>query len=57
MQEEYVKVSAEVRKLIQGRDKARQASLWAEADALRQRVRDLGFLLEDSEDGVRITRA
>ena len=58
MKEEYIKVPAEVRELVQVRDKVRQKGLWAEADVLRQRIRDLGFKVEDIQDGgVRITKA
>jgi len=41
----------EVKKLVEERESARQAKKWAEADNLRQRVLDLGWVIEDETFG------
>ncbi|MCH7568805.1 MAG: cysteine--tRNA ligase [Nanoarchaeota archaeon] len=56
MKEEHVKVPAEVRKLIRAREQARRNKMWVEADILRQRVREKGFILEDTEEGVKVRK-
>jgi cysteinyl-tRNA synthetase len=43
----------EARALIEERGRARAAKDWARADALRQELRRLGILVEDTPDGVR----
>ena len=48
-----VELPDEVSRLIAEREKARRARDWAEADALRARIGELGYALEDTPDGVR----
>jgi len=43
--------SAEIEKLIEERNSARKSKDWAKADALRQRLKDMGIVLEDSPKG------
>ena len=43
----------EVARLVDLREDARRAQEWAEADALRQQIADLGFEIEDTPDGPR----
>jgi cyanophycinase-like exopeptidase len=47
---------AEVAELIAQREDARRARDWAEADALRQRIADMGFEVQDTPDGPRWRR-
>jgi len=56
MKEEDVKITAEIKKLINAREYARKKKMWAEADVLRQRIREKGFVLEDTAKGVRVRR-
>jgi hypothetical protein len=44
---------ADVARLISLREDARQAQHWAEADALRQRIAELGFEVQDTHQGPR----
>jgi cysteinyl-tRNA synthetase len=46
-------LSAEAKILIARREEARKAKNWVDADNLRARLRDLGVIIEDTEDGVR----
>ncbi len=41
----------EVEKMIEGRTKARARKDWAKADAIRDRLQDMGIVLEDGPDG------
>jgi cysteinyl-tRNA synthetase len=42
--------------LVRQRDEAREARDWARADALRDRLVELGWLVEDGPDGTRVRR-
>jgi cysteinyl-tRNA synthetase len=55
MQEE--KAPDQVMKLIEEREKARKDRDWAAADTLRQRIKELGYLVEDSTEGPNIRKA
>ncbi len=48
---------AEVRELAGAREAARKARNWAESDRLRDRLRDLGVLVEDTGAGQKLRRA
>ena len=50
-EEEKVKVPREVLELVEEREKLRKAKLWVEADLFRERVREKGFDVEDTEKG------
>jgi len=47
------KLSMEVEKLIKEREEARKKKDWKKADALREKIRELGYALEDAVEGVR----
>lgn len=49
IKEEKIKISLEVRRLINKREELRKNKKWAEADVLRERIRELGYLIEDSD--------
>ncbi len=51
------KAPDQVMKLIEEREKARENRDWAAADALRQRIKELGYLVEDSTEGSQIRKA
>lgn len=44
-------VPAEVRRLVDEREEARRRKDWASADSLRERIEEMGFVLEDRPDG------
>ena len=56
MQEEKIEIPKEIMELIKKRDKLRKAKKWAEADVLRGIIKEKGFVLEDSEQGVKVTK-
>ena len=54
---EYGALPAEVQRLITEREKARESKDWDEADRLRREINLHGYLVEDTSDGSRVTRA
>ena len=54
--EEKIKISEEVKKLVNEREKARKNKNWKEADKIREKINKLGYFLEDTEKGVVIKR-
>jgi len=46
-------IGKEVGKLIAEREKARKAKDWAKSDAIRDKLKDMGVILEDSPAGVK----
>jgi len=48
---EKERVPEKVRRLIKERDVLREKKLFAEADVVRERIREEGFVVEDSEEG------
>ncbi|HUS52184.1 MAG TPA: cysteine--tRNA ligase [Candidatus Bathyarchaeia archaeon] len=48
-----IKLPEKVRKLLDKREKLRQASKWQEADKIRQQITKLGYKIEDSSKGVK----
>ncbi len=49
-------VPAEIVELAEQRKAARAAKNWAEADAIRDKLKTLGYTVEDAPDGFRITK-
>ncbi len=56
MQETLVVLPSEVEKLIEEREKLRKAKKWAEADILRQRIKEKGYEIEDTSQGPKASR-
>ncbi len=50
-------IDAEVEELISKRTEARKAKNFAEADAIRDKLKEMGIILEDTPQGVKWTRA
>ena len=53
---EEVKIPKEVQKLVAEREKARKSKDWKKADDLREKIKILGFIVEDVEDGVKVKK-
>jgi cysteinyl-tRNA synthetase len=53
---EGLEVDPEVRRLADERDNARKAKNWKLADEIRDKVRQMGYVLEDTPHGVRIKK-
>jgi|SRR3989344_1112284 len=56
MQPSEIKIPEEIQRLIQEREKMRKDKMWEESDILRQRIKEKGFLLEDTPNGPRVER-
>ena len=56
MKEEKVNVPRDVKDLLAARQEARKKKMFAEADILRQRIKERGFVIEDSESGPRLRK-
>ncbi len=54
--EEKIEVPAEVRKLIKEREEMRKKKNWQEADNIRNRIKKLGFAIDDTEEGVKVKK-
>ena len=46
-------IDAEVEELIKKRDEARKAKNWTEADAIRDKLKEMNIVLKDTPDGVK----
>ena len=56
MKEEKVVIPKDVIKLLEARQEARKKKMWAEADILRQRIKERGFVIEDLGEGGPVLR-
>ena len=50
-------VPADVRKLVREREDARKRKDYASGDEIRERIRDLGYVIEDTPEGARVKKA
>ncbi|MBI2632133.1 cysteine--tRNA ligase [Candidatus Pacearchaeota archaeon] len=51
-----IAIPPEVQKLIDSRERLRKAKLWAEADIIRERIKEFGYQIEDTPDGPQIEK-
>ncbi|MCU0679817.1 MAG: cysteine--tRNA ligase [Planctomycetes bacterium] len=49
-------VPERIEELLQSREEARQNRDWNEADRLRKEIEEAGYIIEDSKDGVRVSK-
>jgi len=56
MKEEYVFIPLEIQQLVEKREKARKSRNFAESDALRNIIKERGYLIEDSPEGQKIRK-
>ncbi len=57
MKEEKISVPADVKKLIESREKLRKDKKWADADVIRERIKEKGYVLKDTPKGPVIEKA
>ena len=57
LKKEKTKVPAEVKKLAEQRLQARHNKDWKKADELREKIKELGYVIGDTKEGYEITRA
>lgn len=50
------KLPDEIKQLVEAREKARKEKNWIEADKLRKKIESRGYAVEDTKEGMRITR-
>jgi len=50
------KTPVEVKKLLAEREKARNDEDWGKADTIRDKIRKLGYLVEDSDKGPKVKK-
>jgi len=55
-EEEKISVPKEIRKLVDEREKARKKEDWKKADELREKIKKLGFAIDDTEEGSEIRK-
>jgi len=53
LKEEKIELDEEIRELINKREEARKKKDWKTADEIRNKLKDMGILLEDTEKGVK----
>ncbi len=56
MKEESVIAPKEVQKLLDARERLRKNKMWAEADAVRNRITEKGFKILDTPNGVKLEK-
>ncbi len=56
LKRERVDVPDNVKKLVEEREKARKDKNWKKADEIRDKVGKLGFIIEDSDKGIKIIK-
>lgn len=56
IREEKIEIPKEVETLLKAREEAREKKMWEEADILRQRIKELGFNIQDTPKGPRIEK-
>ncbi len=56
LKKEKIEVPAEVKKLVDERESARKEKNWAKADEIREKIKALGFKIDDTSEGVKVKR-
>ena len=56
MKEEIITIPKEVKQLIEKRESLRAEKKWAEADILRNQIREKGYEIEDKADGPKVSK-
>jgi len=54
---EKIRLSKEVKKLVEERERLRKEKKWVEADIVREKIRREGYLIEDVPEGPKIEKA
>ena len=56
MKEEKIKLPKEVSELVNEREKARKAKMWADSDKLRNKIKELGYTVSDTSEGPKVEK-
>ncbi|MCK4647628.1 cysteine--tRNA ligase [Candidatus Pacearchaeota archaeon] len=54
--EEKIEISRDVKKLVAEREKARKQKDWKTADELRKKINKAGYIIDDTEKGVKVKK-
>lgn len=57
VKEEKVKIPLAVKELLHSREELRKLKKWAEADVMRERIKEMGYIVQDTEAGARVKKA
>jgi cysteinyl-tRNA synthetase len=56
-QDEETEIPEKVKSLVEKREELRKAGNYEEADKIRNEIEDIGFVIEDSKDGIKVKKA
>ncbi len=56
IKEEEVIINEELKELLEEREKTRKEKNWRKADQIREKIKKLGFIVEDSDNGQKLKR-
>lgn len=56
LKKEEFKIPKEVEKLLEQREEARAEKNWKKSDELREKIKSLGFLIDDTQEGARVKK-
>lgn len=56
LKKEEIKIPEEIEKLLEQREKSRAEKQWKKADEIREKIKTLGFLVDDTKEGARVKK-
>ncbi|MDO8467484.1 MAG: cysteine--tRNA ligase [Nanoarchaeota archaeon] len=56
LEKEEIKIPSEVKKLVDERERARKEKNWKKSDELRDKIKKLGFIVEDNENRSKLVK-
>ena len=56
MKEQKISAPEEVLELVKEREKLRKAKMWADSDLFRERIREKGFIVQDTPEGPKLEK-
>ena len=56
LKKEKIKIPADVKKLLEEREKFRKEKNWKKADELRSKINKLGFIVNDKSEGYEVKK-
>jgi len=57
MEKEIITIPRDIHKLVEARERLRKEKKWAEADVIRERIKEKGYLIKDTPQGPEIEKA
>ena len=56
MEHEKIEISDEIKAMVKEREEARKNKDWTKSDEIRDKLKEKGFVVEDSKEGPRIKK-